>query len=118
VKTLVYVFLTNGYGESWAGNSVYVQLIQSFSTAEARTALSLIVDQDISNRLNQPRSQNKFRELLTLIDPKIVAKPRRDLLEAVAPIPNGQLHAARFDPNVKQLLAGARRASKAASGRR
>lgn len=115
VKTLVYVFLTNGYGESWDANTVYVELIKNFDTTQARVALSLFTDKDIINRLHQELSERKFRELLDLIDSKIVSKPRRELLTALKAVERGSMYAAHRDRTIAQLRTAASRTSRAAS---
>ncbi|WP_146758876.1 hypothetical protein [Micromonospora noduli] len=114
VKTVVYVFLTNGYGESWAAKSTYKQLIEAFTPSEARHALGLFTDKDIINRLHQDRSDRKFHDLLTMIDKKIVGRTRRLLLDALAAIPKGQLHAAHNDKKIMNLYKEAQRSTRAA----
>jgi len=115
VTTLVYVFLTNGYGESWDANTIYVELIRNFDPAEARVALSLFTNRDIVNRLHQRLSEKKFRELLDIIDSKIVSRPRRELLEALKAVEDGSMHAASRDRKIVRLYETASRAARAAS---
>jgi hypothetical protein len=115
VKTLVYVFLTNGYGESWAADTVYVELIGNFTTVEARFALSLFTDKEIINRLYQKRSEEKFRQLLDIIDAQIVSRRRREILEALKEVDDGRMYAAHRDRNIMRLYEEASRATRAAS---
>lgn len=115
VTTLVYIFLTNGNGESWAANSIYTELIEQFNTAEARIALGLFTDREIINRLHQERSDKKFRELLDLIDSKVVSRPRRELLEALKAIEDRRMYAAHRDRRIMRLYDEVKRATKAAS---
>ena len=115
VRTLIYVFLTNGYGESWSANSTYVELISQFTTTEARIALGLFSDRGIINRLHQEISDKKFRELFDLIDSKIVSLPRRALFEALKEIEPGRMYAAHHDRSIMRLRSEAMRATRAAS---
>ncbi len=113
VTVIVYVFLTNGYGVSWAANPVYEELISNFNTREATFALNTITNTTVANRLHQPLSQAKFGELLQLIDGKIVSGARRALFEALRRMDPDAWQGAGRKTSVQRLLSEAKRVKNA-----
>jgi len=109
VTALVYAFLTNGSGVSWAADPTYRELISRFTTREASFALNSITNPTVANRLYQPLSRTKFRELLELLDHKIVSGARRDLYLALRNTPEAQLAKASTSPAILRLLSEAKR---------
>lgn len=83
VRQLVYVFLTNGHGSSWAADPIYKDLISKFDTVQAGIALRTFAESAISSRLQHPLAREKWAELLDLIEPKLTGRLDRTLLDAV-----------------------------------
>ncbi|MFF1927309.1 hypothetical protein [Streptomyces sp. NPDC058228] len=103
VDSLVWVFLTNGAGESWSANPIYEQLLRGLTVEEASYALTSFCSHDIALRLNMERPQKKFRQLLDVIDGKIVGRQRRELLSALKDFA-GSYSKAKYDAGIKKLL--------------
>ncbi|MEU0345157.1 hypothetical protein ABZ092_41080 [Streptomyces bobili] len=83
VKTLVTVFLTNGNGEVFMADPIYLDLIGRFDPQQASLALRAFANAEISSQLQRPLSQKKWAELLDVLDVKIIGRPERELLQAV-----------------------------------
>ncbi|MFF9101480.1 hypothetical protein ACF1AU_12990 [Streptomyces rubrogriseus] len=103
VDSLVWVFLTNGSGESWSANPIYETLLRGLTVEEASYALTSFCSHDISLRLNLDLPQHKFRELLDIIDGKIVGRRRRELLSALKNF-TGNYSKAKYDTEIKKML--------------
>ncbi|MEV7776804.1 hypothetical protein [Kitasatospora sp. NPDC088351] len=104
VKTLITVFLTNGHGEAFAANEIYLDLISRFDPEQASLALQAFADAEISSQLQRQLSQKKWDELLNVIDVKITGRPERELLQAVRDFP-GTPDKLRLDSGIKRHLA-------------
>ncbi|MFF9408958.1 hypothetical protein ACF1B0_26045 [Streptomyces anandii] len=103
VDSLVWVFLTNGSGESWTASPIYERLLRGLTVEEAAYALTSFCSHDISLRLNMELPQKKFRELLDIIDGKIVGRQRRELLSALRNF-TGPYSKAMHDAGIKKML--------------
>ena len=82
-KTIVSVFLTNGLGECWNANPIYIELIKKFNTKQSFIALISFTDETIKNKLQYQRCQQKYEEMLELIKPNITSDGIRNLLEEI-----------------------------------
>lgn len=83
VRQLIYVFLTNGHGKSWAADPIYKELIGTFDSAQAGIARRTFADSTISSRLQRTLAREKWAELLDLIEPKLTGRRDRTLLDTV-----------------------------------
>lgn len=83
VQTLVSVFLTNGYGTSWSAAPVYENLVDSFTPSQATIALLLVMDETISSQLQNKLSEEKWAELLEILEPKLTTRLVKDFFAEV-----------------------------------
>lgn len=83
VLGLVEVFLTNGNGVAWDAEPVYRQLLSRVDSTEALEAILSFTSETIASRLQFKLCQDKFRELLTLLRPKIPAAAIQELIDAI-----------------------------------
>ncbi|WP_326693365.1 MULTISPECIES: hypothetical protein [unclassified Streptomyces] len=103
VKTLVTVFLTNGNGEVFAADPIYLDLIGRFDPHQASLALRSFANAEISSQLQRPLSRTKWDELLNVLDVKITGRPERELLQAVREFP-GTPDKLRLASSIKRYL--------------
>lgn len=108
VNSLVYVFLTNGYGVAWGADPIYRDLIERFSVDQAATALRAFDVPEIANKLQLQLGREKWQELLDLLEPKLTARPDRELLSAIRQF-GGSPDQLRKDSNIRQVLDARRR---------
>lgn len=83
IKTLVTVFLTNGCGEAWSADSIYAQLIKNLDAKQAYLALTAFREEAVRSKLQFILCKNKFKEMLDLLEPKIISEGVRSLLNDV-----------------------------------
>ena len=83
VKTIVSVFLTNGNGEAWAANSIYIELIKNFDAKQSFIALTSFTDEAIKSKLQFPLCQRKFSEMLGYLEANITSEGVLDLLNEI-----------------------------------
>jgi hypothetical protein len=83
VTSLVEVFLTNGNGVAWNAQPVYQELIGKFNVREAEFALRQFTDPVIASRLQNSLSQEKWKEFVELLAPKVTSPKAQQLLGAV-----------------------------------
>lgn len=83
VKGLVETFLSNGHGVASTADPIYTEMIGMFGREEAEIALLLFADQRISLRLSRSLCQEKWKQLLQIIGPKIATPQARNLYDAV-----------------------------------
>ena len=80
VKAIVSVFLTNGSGEVWAANPIYIELIKNFDAKQSFIALISFTDEFIKSKLQFPLCQKKFAEMLGYLESNITSEGVLDLL--------------------------------------
>lgn len=80
VKTIVSVFLTNGSGEAWDANPIYIELIKNFDARQSFIALTSFMDESIKSKLQFPLCQKKFSEMLNYLESNITSEGILDLL--------------------------------------
>lgn len=80
VKVIVSVFLTNGSGESWAANPIYIDLIKNFDARQSFIALISFRDESIKSKLQFPLCQKKYTEMLGYLESNITSEGVLDLL--------------------------------------
>jgi hypothetical protein len=83
ITTLVRVFLTNGYGTANSANIYYLELIKDFTPKQAIFALALIFDEGISSKLQIPRCESKFYEMVDLVEGKISTHAAKQLIDEI-----------------------------------
>jgi hypothetical protein len=102
INTLVKVFLTNGYGTANSANVYYLELIKDFTPKQAIYAMSLVFDEGISSKLQISRCENKFYELIDLVEQKISTHAAKQLIEELRSH-KYQLGSVRTHKNLKVL---------------
>jgi hypothetical protein len=102
--TLVEVFLTNGYGSSFAADPYYRAMIERLDSRQAGRALRTFLIPTIAARLNQRLPQRQWATLLDMLEPKLTSRRDRDLLQGIRAHTGspGKLY---LDSKIKQLLA-------------
>ena len=74
IEAVVTVFITNGRGEAWAANSIYLDLIKKFDAKQAYLAITSFRTGTIKSRLQFSLCKTKFAEMLDLLEPIIVSQ--------------------------------------------
>ena len=82
-KTIVSVFLTNGLGECWEANPLYIELMKKFNTKQAFIALISFTDESIKSKLQYSRCQHKYEKMLEIIKSNITSEGVKALLEEI-----------------------------------
>jgi hypothetical protein len=103
VLALVEAFLTNGHGVAWNAEPSYRRMIENFGAREAEIALLSFTDKKIASRLQHALPQDKFRELLEIIEPKLARRRYREIVAAVRDF-TGPLYAMSQEAKVKRLV--------------
>lgn len=108
VRTLVKVFLGNGYGTSFSGEPYYRRLLESFDVRLARVALRAFLDESISSVLGTRLGAAKWDELLEVLEPKLTSANDRNLFDAVRTFP-GEPSRLRHDSAIAKMATPKRR---------
>lgn len=80
VKGIVSVFLTNGNGEVWEADPIYIELIKNFDARQSFIALISFMDETIKSKLQFPLCQKKFEQMLGYLESNITSEGVLDLL--------------------------------------
>lgn len=83
VQTLVYVYLTNGYGVAESANPYYIQMIKAFDDKAAMKAIISIQHDQISGKLANRLSRTKYFELVDIMESKITSPMFKTLIEII-----------------------------------
>lgn len=83
IRTLVKVFLGNGYGTSFSAVSHYRRLLEATDVGQARVALRAFTDESISNVLDTRSGATRWEELLSILEPKLTSEKDRVLFDAI-----------------------------------
>lgn len=102
VRAVVETFLTNGNGIAWAADRHYVEMISRFGPKEARLALDVLFEADVASKLRFAHPQEKFKELLQALEPKITKPRTREFFEAIKDFTGGPSDITR-DTNLRRL---------------
>lgn len=108
VQTIVECFLGNGHGIAMAAEPSYRQMIQRFSSQDAGIALRTCVDPVFSSLLGTRIGQRQWKQILEILEPKIVSRPDRDLLKAIKEF-SGEPEQLRRDTRISKLANGSNR---------
>lgn len=103
VHTVVYVYLTNGHGEAFSASPIYRELIDGFTPTQARTALLSFTNATVSARLQHTLAQRQWKELLALLENKLIGRPTTRLFEALTHF-TGPPQNAKSDTRIKRLV--------------
>ncbi len=83
IRTLVTVFLTNGNGEAWNADPIYVELIKKLDAKQTYLALTSFREDAIKSKLQFPLCKRKFETMLDLLEPNITSDGVRSLLKDI-----------------------------------
>ena len=100
VLTLVEVFLTNGYGEAWFADPIYIQLLSKLDSHQANIAILSFNNIEIASKLQFSICSNKFIELIKIIEPIITSPPVKELIKKIENF-SGGLENLRNDKFIK-----------------
>ncbi len=103
VLAIVEVFLTNGNGTAWNAEPVYRSLIDLFDTNQAFLAVLAFSNDNITSRLQFKLCEQKYRELLELMNIKISMPALKELVEDIENF-SGPIDALRKDSRIKQKV--------------
>lgn len=103
-RTLVEVFLGNGFGVSFAAAPTYLRLLERLDPQDARRALRAFTDPSISSLLWASSARRQWGQLLDILEPKLTRRSDRDLLTAIRAF-TGTPDQLRNDGAIKKLAA-------------
>jgi hypothetical protein len=108
VLCLVEVFLTNGNGVAWNAESTYRSLLDQFDPDQALIAILSFSDLNISNRLQHYLCQQKFRELMEMMNGKVSMPAVKELIDDVEKY-RGPLDKLKDDSEIKRKVKALRK---------
>ncbi|MPZ64535.1 MAG: hypothetical protein GEU83_03120 [Pseudonocardiaceae bacterium] len=103
-RTLVEVFLGNGYGVSFVAGPIYRRLLEQLEPQEARRALRAFTDVRISSLLWTDSARRQWWALLEILESKLTRRSDRELLAAIRVFP-GTPDQLRSDTAIMKLAA-------------
>jgi hypothetical protein len=106
VRTIVELFLGNGYGISWAADPIYRELLQKLDGPTAGTALRLFLEPVFSSLLWSTTGATQWSALLDILEPKLTSTTDRNLMKAIREF-NGKPDQLHLDTKIKKLAAPA-----------
>lgn len=83
LSTIIYCYLTNGYGVAWEAEPYYEKILYSLNNEQAITALKCILDRKIAAKLSLSNSliEKKFKKFLSIIQDKIINENYKKFIE-------------------------------------
>ena len=102
---LVNVFLTNGHGVTSGAEPIYLELLEKLSPLQSAFAIISFTESDVSSKLQFTLCEKKYKQLLTLLQPKIISVPVKDLILEIEKFPSGNFDKLKDDPKIKQSIA-------------
>jgi hypothetical protein len=83
INTLVKVYLTNGYGTAISADVYYQQLINDLTPKQAIFSVVQIFEEGVSSKLQIPRCEEKFYNLIALVEKKISTHAAMQLISEI-----------------------------------
>ncbi|EPD12137.1 hypothetical protein Lpp48_00040 [Lacticaseibacillus paracasei subsp. paracasei Lpp48] len=83
ITTVVYCFITNGFGIAWNADDNYKLMINKFTPDQAIKAMLSYTDSAISIKLGHTLCVKKYKELLSLVKPKIINETPKKLIDFI-----------------------------------
>lgn len=105
VRTVLECYIGNGYGVSRTAEPLYREMIQKFSSQDAGIALRTCIDPVFSFPLSKPSGQSQWEEMIKMLEPKIISRPDRELMDAIKEF-NGDPEKLRLDSRIIRLAGG------------
>ena len=103
VQIVIECFLGNGYGVSNAAEPLYQDMIQRFSSQDARNALGTCLDPIFSSILGTNTGKEQWKKILDILEPKMTNHFDRDLINALREFPETP-DKLRLDSKIKRLF--------------
>lgn len=103
-RTLVEVFLGNGYGVSFSAAGTYRSLLERLDSAEAGRALRAFTDPGVSSLLWASSARRQWAQLLDILEPKLTRRRDRDLMAAIRAF-TGTPDQLAADSSIRKMLA-------------
>lgn len=104
VTTIIDAFLTNGNGECWDADTIYKQLIGEFNQSQLTITVLCFENQNIASKLQFKLCQEKYKELISLIETRVTSPAVKELIEEINKF-SGPLDRMRDEARMKKLLA-------------
>lgn len=102
LTTLVKTYLGNGHGVATAAEPHYGKLLEALTPELASYALLAFEDASISNVLSTRVAQSQWKNLLGILEPKLVTEASRQLIEEIKNFP-GTPDQLRHDMSIRKL---------------
>ena len=83
INSLIDVFLTNGFGVARSSNEIYLELIKEFTPRQSIYAIALIFDEAISSKLRITLCEQKYFEMIEIVQQKISTQAAKQLIEEI-----------------------------------
>ena len=103
VCTITEAFLTNGYGECWDAQTIYLSLIKRFNEKQAIISVFSFIYDSISSKLQFDRCVKKYKELLTILTPMITTPAALEVIEKINKYDN-PLYNMKNDPAIMRQV--------------
>lgn len=104
IYALVTVFITNGHGVASGAEPIYLELLEKLTPLQAAFAITSFIDGEIYSKFQFSLCEKKFRQMLSILKPKIISEPVRDLILEIEKIPNGKLSQIKVEPKIMQAI--------------
>ncbi len=102
VNTVVECFLTNGNGVCWDAEPIYLGFINNFNEDQLIASILVYSDTKISSKLQFHLGITKFRELLTIVKPRVTTPAAIELIDKIEKF-NGPLHKMKNDATLQKF---------------
>ena len=102
VRTIVELFLGNGYGVAFSAEDTYQRLVEKFTVHMARRALRAFTSESISSLLTSTSARRQWNILVDLLEPKVISSSDRNLVAALRGF-SGTPDQLRLDSQVTRL---------------
>ncbi len=83
IRTVVSVFLTNGLGVVWSADPIYKELIKNLTPNDSTYAIALVLDEQISSKLQMSKCEDKFFEMIEVVEPKITDLTALEMIKEI-----------------------------------
>jgi len=103
VKTLAMCRIGNGYGVSWTGEQVYIDLVGRWQEREIRLFATLPFDSDVASRLQFPSSARQYQDLAAEFLSRVTNAALNSLLRFIVTFPHDVMPKISTDSRFKDL---------------
>lgn len=103
VLTLINVAITNGYGKSINANPIYFELIRDFDAYQTSIGILSFKDEKISSKLDRKLCNEKFVEIMYILQQKTVDNLEKELIENILNF-TSTYDSLKIDSNIKRLV--------------